>query len=80
VRVAVVVEGYEFAVEHEPGRELGELGQSRGHVPAAPTPHSQVVGRAQGAEAVPLDVERPASPGRPAAESIGEAGSGTERI
>jgi hypothetical protein len=38
VRRAVLVEGHALTVEHEAGRQLGEAGDARGHVPPATAP------------------------------------------
>lgn len=53
--------GDELAVEHEPCRQLPQLGQDGRHVPPTTTPNTQpILRRHDCAEAVPLELEGPA--------------------
>lgn len=53
--------GGELAIEHEPVWEVGDLRDDSGHVPSASRADAQPVMRADDrAEAVELDLERPA--------------------
>lgn len=57
-RAAIEAEGDELAVEQQPVRQTGELGQPLGHIPAAPAPHHEpLLGRDERPEPIPFHLE-----------------------